>query len=338
MSTIEYVKGIKLGLRQKIKLVVVCLLVGSAGIYLNNASWRAAKPQETARLLAHRGVHQTFDLVGIKNDSCTATRIREPIAPEIENTIGSMRAAFELGAEVVELDVHPTTDGQFAVFHDWTVDCRTQGSGETRNHTMAYLKSLDIGYGYTADNGKTFPLRGKGVGLMPTLAEVFAAFPGKQFLIDFKSNEAREGDMLAAMLVANPDWRKSVWGVYGGGPPTRQAIANISGLRGFTKNSIKNCFLSYLAFGWSGIIPQDCHNTIILVPTNYRRLMWGWPHLFAERMQSVGTDVIMRGDYEKGKATGGIDTPADATLVPGKFNGLLWTNEITTIAPIFKVD
>lgn len=327
-----------MGLRHKIKLAVACLLVGSSGIYLNNASWRAAKPQEAPRILAHRGVHQTFDLTGVTNDSCTATRIREPLAPEIENTIGAMRAAFELGAKVVELDVHPTTDGQFAVFHDWTVNCRTQGSGTTRNHTMVYLKSLDIGYGYTADNGATFPLRGTGVGLMPTLAEVFETFPDGKFLIDFKSNEAREGDMLAAMLLSNPSWRNSVWGVYGGEAPTRQAIANISGLRGFTKQSIKDCLLPYLIYGWSSYIPHDCHNTIVLLPTNYRRLMWGWPHLFVERMQSVGTDVIMRGDYKTGTLTEGVDTPADAAFVPNKFNGLVWTNEIATIAPIFETE
>jgi glycerophosphoryl diester phosphodiesterase len=36
-----------------------------------------------------------------------------------------MRAAFDLGADIVELDVHPTVDGSFVVFHDWTVECRT---------------------------------------------------------------------------------------------------------------------------------------------------------------------------------------------------------------------
>jgi glycerophosphoryl diester phosphodiesterase family protein len=103
-------------------------------------------------------------------------RVREPITPEIENTIDSMRAAFELGEDAVELDVHPTTDVQFAVFHDWTLDCRTEGHGETRAHDMAYLKTLDVGYGYSADGGRTFPLRGKGIGLMPSFADVMQAF------------------------------------------------------------------------------------------------------------------------------------------------------------------
>jgi hypothetical protein len=65
-----------------------------------------------------------------------------------------------MGADLVEIDVAPTPTGN-GVFHDWTVDCRTEGKGEVRAATMAELKQLDPGYGYTADGGKTFPLRGK---------------------------------------------------------------------------------------------------------------------------------------------------------------------------------
>ena len=115
----------------------------------------------------------------------------------LENTIASIEAAFAAGADIVEFDVHPTTDGHFAVFHDWTVDCRTEGHGVTREHTLAELKALDIGYGYTADGGKTFPFRGKGVGLMPSLDEVLAAFPMRRLLINVKSND--------------PDGRENCW-------------------------------------------------------------------------------------------------------------------------------
>jgi glycerophosphoryl diester phosphodiesterase len=112
----------------------------------------------------------------------------------LENTISSMRAGFTIGADIVELDVHPTTDGEFAVFHDWTLDCRTDGRGVTREHSMAYLKKLDIGHGYTADGGKTFPFRGKGIGLMPTLTEVLATFPEQRLLINVKSRDPSEGE------------------------------------------------------------------------------------------------------------------------------------------------
>jgi glycerophosphoryl diester phosphodiesterase len=72
---------------------------------------------------------QTFSSADLKADTCTAARIHPPEPPCIENALASMRPAFTLGAEIAELDIHPTADGQFAVFHDWTVDCRTKGKG-----------------------------------------------------------------------------------------------------------------------------------------------------------------------------------------------------------------
>ncbi len=113
------------------------------------------------KLLAHRGVHQTFSHAGLKNDTCTAERINPPTHDFIENTLPSMEAAFAAGADVVELDVHLTPEKTFAVMHDWTVDCRTEGKGVTEELGIAYLKTLDLGYGYTADGGKTFPCAAK---------------------------------------------------------------------------------------------------------------------------------------------------------------------------------
>jgi glycerophosphoryl diester phosphodiesterase len=322
-------------IRRRLLSALGVVVVAGAAVYLYNASWLAPSPTGGVHLIAHRGVHQGFDLDGVTNDTCTATRIRPPIAPEIENTLPSMRAAFALGADAIELDVHPTTDGQFAVFHDWTLDCRTEGSGETRAHDMAYLKTLDVGYGYTADGGKTFPLRGKGVGMMPSLAEVLAAFPDGHFLINFKSNEAREGDMLAAMLAARPRWRPQVWGVYGGGPPTTEAVAKSPGLKGYSLGSIKACLIPYLELGWAGIVPDACRDTIVPVPINFAGWLWGWPNRFLDRMDDAGSTVLLLGPYNIGDAgSSGIDTPAELALVPAGFDGYIWTNEIETIAPL----
>ncbi|MGO7874202.1 glycerophosphodiester phosphodiesterase, partial [Rhizobium leguminosarum] len=70
----------------------------------------------------------------------------------------------------------------------------------TREHSMADMRKLDIGYGYTADGGKTFPFRGRGIGMMPTLAEVLSSFPDRRFLINVKSRDPSEGEKLAAVL------------------------------------------------------------------------------------------------------------------------------------------
>lgn len=308
----------------------------AAAVYLWNASWLASAPESPQRrLIAHRGVHQTFDRTDLGNDTCTAQRILAPQHDLLENTIASMRAAFDAGAYAVELDVHPTTDGRLAVFHDWTLDCRTQGQGRTRDHDMAYLKSLDIGYGYTADGGRTFPLRGKGAGLMPSLDEVLAAFPDRRFVINFKSREAREGPMLAALVAANPQSGGAVWGSYGASEPTDAAKAALPHLKAWTRDGLMSCLTHYLGYGWTGFVPPACHDTMVMVPVNYAWLLWGWPNRFLQRMHDAGSEVILIGPYESGDpGTSGIDDADDLAQVPDSFSGYLWTNRIELLGPL----
>jgi len=205
-------------LKKKLKYIAAASVVFAA-IYANNTNHLAAHREGTPVLLAHRGIAQRFDERDLKNDTCTAMRMLPPSHDYLENTIASMRAGFAAGADIVEFDVHPTTDGEFAVFHDWTLDCRTDGHGVTREHSMAYLKKLDIGHGYTADGGKTFPFRGKAIGLMPTLAEVLEAFPGQRLLINVKSRDPSEAEKLATVLNKLPAERRAQIMVYGGDEP-----------------------------------------------------------------------------------------------------------------------
>ena len=181
-----------------LKYAAAAIAVAAAGLYINNTNLLTAHRAGKPVLLAHRGMAQRFDERDLKNDTCTAALMLPPTHDYLENTIRSMRAGFEAGADIVEIDVHPTTDNEFAVFHDWTLDCRTNGHGVTRGHTMAELKRLDIGYGYTSDSGKTFPFRGKGIGMMPSLGEVLATFPDQRLLVNVKSREPSEGEKLAA--------------------------------------------------------------------------------------------------------------------------------------------
>jgi glycerophosphoryl diester phosphodiesterase len=322
-------------MRRKRSIAVGVLLLIAAAVYFGNASWRASPPANAdVRIIAHRGMHQTYDRTGIERDTCTADRIRSPQHPYLENTVASMKAAFEAGADIVELDVHPTTDGQLAVFHDWTLDCRTNGTGETRGHDMAHLKSLDIGYGYTPD-GQTYPFRGKGIGLMPELKEVLAVLPGQQFLINFKSRETREGGMLADLVGTRPEWKDAVWGAYGGDEPTRAAKKLMPDLNTWTRSGIKNCLLRYFSTGWLGRVPRSCRDTQVMVPVNVAPFMWGWPQLFIARMRSVGSEVILVGPVAMGNfGVAGIDTREDYARVPKDFDGYIWTNRVEVIAPL----
>jgi len=316
-------------------------------VYFWNAAWRVGSVPGGLKLLSHRGVHQTFHRQGLKSDSCTAQRIDPPTHAYLENTLPSMAAAFAAGASVVELDIHPTRDGHLAVLHDWTLDCRTDGTGVTREQSLAYLKNLDIGHGYTADGGRSFPLRGRGKGLMPTLEMVFAAFPQGRFLINFKSNEAREADMLAERLRKHPAWRKLVWGAYGGDAPSFRAAHLLNApeqkhppqpaLKVWSRKGLMQCLGQYLALGWSGWVPQACRKTPVMVPLNVAPWLWGWPNLFLMRLQAVGSEVILLGPYAQGDpGTAGIDTLEQLEQVPADFSGYLWTNKIELIGPAVK--
>ena len=105
------------------------------------------------------------------------------LAPE--NTIYAFDKAVSHGSEVFELDVHATRDGEMVVIHDDTVDRTTNGSGRVKDLTLAELKELDAAYHYTSDQDKSFPLRGKGLRI-PTLKEVFQAFPARRINIEIK--------------------------------------------------------------------------------------------------------------------------------------------------------
>jgi glycerophosphoryl diester phosphodiesterase len=66
---------------------------------------------------------------------------------EPENTIRAFEKAIELGADMVELDVHLSRDGCLIVMHDASVDKTTNGSGYIKDLTLQELKMLDAGKG-----------------------------------------------------------------------------------------------------------------------------------------------------------------------------------------------
>ncbi|MEL6839334.1 MAG: glycerophosphodiester phosphodiesterase family protein [Pseudomonadota bacterium] len=302
----------------------------------NSSSLVSGLEQHKTRLIAHRGVHQIYVGADRSNSACHAA----PVAPLrhnfIENTLPSMKEAFRLGADVVEIDVHLTTDRIFAVFHDWTVDCRTDGTGVTRQQRFADLAMLDIGYHYD-DGSETYPLRGRGVGLMPSLEQVFDQNSTGAFLINFKSRRREDGLALATLL-DNPRHLSQVYGVYGGDAPTQAAIAQVPNLRGFGRMSLRTCLLHYAVSGWSGYMPPSCHNTIVLIPQNYAPLLWGWPHRLTRRFKAVGTDVILVGPYDGSGFASGIDNATTFDKVPVAFDGYIWTNRIEVIGPLHAVN
>jgi glycerophosphoryl diester phosphodiesterase len=64
-----------------------------------------------------------------------------------ENTLASFTGALQHGVDMVELDVHLSSDGQVMVIHDESVDRTTGEVGMVGEMTMAALQKLDAGGG-----------------------------------------------------------------------------------------------------------------------------------------------------------------------------------------------
>ncbi|MCA9875281.1 MAG: glycerophosphodiester phosphodiesterase [Anaerolineales bacterium] len=104
------------------------------------------------------------------------------------NTMPAFENAVALGVDVLEMDTHSTQDGVLVVMHDDTVDRTTDGNGRIQDLTLAQIKQLDAGYYWTDDEGQTYPYRGQGI-TVPTLEEVFAAFPDMPMNIEIKQSD-----------------------------------------------------------------------------------------------------------------------------------------------------
>lgn len=64
-----------------------------------------------------------------------------------ENTMRSFRSAIAAGCDLIECDVHLSSDGRLVVIHDHTLDRTTNGSGLVHDYTAAELRRLDAGEG-----------------------------------------------------------------------------------------------------------------------------------------------------------------------------------------------
>ena len=128
---------------------------------------KCATPQEILRCgvvnIAHRG----------------GRRIRP------EHTLLAYDTALEDGTDILELDVHETSDGEIVVMHDDTLDRTTDCSGPIKEQTFEAIRTCDAGYEFTPDGGTTYPYRGTGL-VVPTLQEVLARYPDTAFVIEIK--------------------------------------------------------------------------------------------------------------------------------------------------------
>lgn len=309
-------------------LLAVALFLGFQYFYPGNSGIPRARTG--FEIVAHRGAHVMWEKGAYDPvTGCEAGHIRKPSAEQtyIENTLESIGHAFDCGATMVEMDIRRSRDNQLMIFHDEDLACRTNGSRRVADRTLDYLKSLDIGYGYTFDNGKTFPFRGKGVGKMPTLTEVLRAFPGRKFLIDHKDGSAGTArlflDGLRKLPVEN---RKRLF--YWGPKETYQTIRleapEITRLFP-SRGEIKNTILPYVLS--AGILDFAKVGTGLNLGMNRKisRCLWGWPYRFLEKAHRNNNGIFLM-----------VDTIADARYFENVPADGIVTDFIEIIGPYFR--
>jgi len=94
-----------------------------------------------------------------------------------ENTMASFQKGLELGANVLELDIHMSRDGELVVIHDHKLDRTTTGTGYVKNYSVKELKRFDAAKLFEAYRGEKIPL----------LREVFELAKGKAaFAVEIK--------------------------------------------------------------------------------------------------------------------------------------------------------
>lgn len=95
-----------------------------------------------------------------------------------ENTLASVRLAWQRNADAVEIDVYLTADGRIVALHDATTKRTTGKDWKVADRTLAELKTLDAGV------WKGAAWAGEKI---PTLQEILATVPdGKRLFIEIK--------------------------------------------------------------------------------------------------------------------------------------------------------
>lgn len=114
-----------------------------------------------------------------------AHRGASSLAPE--NTLSAFAAAFEGGADGLELDIHLSADGVPVVIHDETLERTTDGCGPVSGATFQQLGQLDAGSWFSDE------FAGEAI---PSLDAVLQLFGGKLRL----NLELKEFDAGVAVL------------------------------------------------------------------------------------------------------------------------------------------
>ena len=95
-------------------------------------------------------------------------------AYEPENTLRAFEQAIEMGATMLELDVHLSQDGHPVVVHDADLSRTANGNGRVRDVSLEQIKSFDVG------QGERIPTLFEAIELVRGRAELYIELKGQR--------------------------------------------------------------------------------------------------------------------------------------------------------------
>lgn len=124
-----------------------------------------------------------------------------------ESTMEAFRHALDVGADLLELDVHLSADGELLICHDPDLSRITGDAVALSDLTVPEIQAMDAGFlwkrqeGPQQESAQEFPYRGKGL-YLPTLEELFETFEAAQVNVDIKVEDPRAAEETARVIRA----------------------------------------------------------------------------------------------------------------------------------------
>ncbi|ORX98801.1 PLC-like phosphodiesterase [Basidiobolus meristosporus CBS 931.73] len=205
----------------------------------------------------------------------------------VENTLPAFRYSTEIDADMLELDVHMTKDGEMVVFHDFTVDRNTEATGPIKDFNYNELPKLvpipeHRDQPFLADPDST---------RIPKLEEVFEAFPDAAIHLEVKPTNPELAEKVYALIKKYNRQEKTLWGCGKGLDMLYDLDPTIS--KFCSAKTVMKIILSY----YTGLLPfitirENFYNIPTSVTTKWFTLNLLMPKLF-EHLHRRGMNVLV---------------------------------------------
>ena len=97
-----------------------------------------------------------------------------------ENTMPAFENALRIGVDMIETDVHMTSDGALVLIHDRALKRTTGADGTTDQTTLKDIRSLDAGSWFSPDFVNT---------TVPTVEEFISLIKNNDMLVNWELND-----------------------------------------------------------------------------------------------------------------------------------------------------